>query len=95
MQGLIVLHKLVLEDRLGIGEKELAHESHIEYIKDIGNAIEQSIDAVDSGKAQAVFFMNPTRIEQVRAVAAAGEKMPQKSTFFYPKIFTGLTVYKY
>ncbi len=90
-----VLHKLVLEGRLGIGEKELAHESHIEYIKDIGNAIEESIRAVDSGRAQAVFFMNPTRIGQVKAVAAAGEKMPQKSTFFYPKIFTGLVIYKY
>ncbi|MBE0538021.1 MAG: DUF1015 domain-containing protein [Phycisphaerae bacterium] len=90
-----VLHRLVLQERLGIGEKELAHESHIDYIKDIGNAIEQSIRTVDSGKAQAVFFMNPTRIEQVKAVAAAGEKMPQKSTFFYPKIFTGLTIHKY
>lgn len=90
-----VLHKLVLEGRLGIGEKELADESHIDYIKDIGNAIEQSIAAVDSGQAQAVFFMNPTRIEQVKAVAAAGEKMPQKSTFFHPKIFTGMVIYKY
>lgn len=38
--------------------------------------------------------MNATRIEQVQAVAAAGEKMPQKSTFFYPKIFSGLTIRK-
>jgi uncharacterized protein (DUF1015 family) len=90
-----VLHKLVLEARLGIGEKELADESHIAYVKDIGNAIEQSVRTVDSGRAQAVFFMNPTRIEQVKAAAAAGEKMPQKSTFFYPKIFTGVVIYKY
>jgi uncharacterized protein (DUF1015 family) len=49
---------------------------------------------VDGEKNQVVFFMNPTRIEQVQQVAAAGEKMPQKSTFFYPKIFTGLTINK-
>jgi len=90
-----VLHKLVLEAKLGIGEKELADETHIAYVKDIGDAIEQSVQTVDSGEAQAVFFMNPTRIEQVEAVAAAGEKMPQKSTFFHPKIFTGMVIYKY
>jgi uncharacterized protein (DUF1015 family) len=47
---------------------------------------------VDSGHCQAVFFVNPTRIDQVQAVAAAGEKMPQKSTFFYPKVFSGVTI---
>jgi uncharacterized protein (DUF1015 family) len=89
-----VLHKLILEKFLGIGEKQLASESNIEYIKDVGNAIDESIASVDGGKNQVVFFMNPTRIEQVQQVAAAGEKMPQKSTFFYPKIFTGLTINK-
>jgi len=89
-----VLHKLILEKFLGIGEKQLASESNIEYIKDVGNAIDESIASVDGEKNQVVFFMNPTRIEQVQQVAAAGEKMPQKSTFFYPKIFTGLTINK-
>lgn len=89
-----VLHKLILEKFLGIGEKQLASESNIEYIKDVGNAIDDSIASVDGEKNQVVFFMNPTRIEQVQQVAAAGEKMPQKSTFFYPKIFTGLTINK-
>ena len=42
-----------------------------------------------AGEAQCVFIMNATRVEEVAAVAAAGEKMPQKSTFFHPKIFTG------
>lgn len=87
-----VLHRVILEGHLGIGEKQLAAESNIEYIKDIGDAIERSVAAVDEGAAQAVFFMNPTRIEQVSAIAEAGEKMPQKSTFFYPKIFTGLVM---
>ncbi len=89
-----ILHTLILERVLGIGAQQLASQSNIEYIKDIGDAIDKTIDKVDSGKSQAVFFMNPTRIEQVRAVAAAGEKMPQKSTFFYPKIYTGLVVNK-
>ena len=49
-----------------------------------------AVAKVDAGQAQALFWMNPTRIEQVRAVAAVGEKMPQKSTYFYPKLLTGL-----
>jgi len=89
-----VLHLLVLDKVLGIGDKELAGQSNITYIKDIGDAIDQSIAKVDSGESQAVFLMNPTRIDQVRDVAAANEKMPQKSTFFYPKIYTGLVINK-
>jgi uncharacterized protein (DUF1015 family) len=88
------LHLLILEKHLGIGDKQLAAESNIEYIKDIGDAIDKSIGKVDSGKCQAVFFVNPTRIDQVQDVAAAGEKMPQKSTFFYPKVFSGVTINK-
>ncbi|MBW8015446.1 MAG: DUF1015 domain-containing protein [Planctomycetes bacterium] len=89
-----VLHLLVLDKVMGIGDKELAGQSNIKYIKDIGDAIDQSIAKVDSGKSQVVFFMNPTRIDQVRDIAAANEKMPQKSTFFYPKIYTGLVINK-
>ncbi len=89
-----ILHKLVLEQILGIGDRELTSQSHVEYIKDIGDAIDRAIAKVDSGAAQVVFFMNPTRVEQVKAVAAAGEKMPQKSTFFYPKMFAGLVINK-
>ncbi|MGE4284992.1 MAG: DUF1015 domain-containing protein [Phycisphaerae bacterium] len=90
----VVLHKLILEDILGIGEEQLASESNLEYIKDIGDAIEESVARVDSGEKQVVFFMNPTPVAQVEEVAEAGEKMPQKSTFFYPKIYTGLTINK-
>jgi len=89
-----VLHKLILEEVLGIGDEQLASQSNVKYIKDIGDAIKQSIAKVDSNESQAVFFMNPTRIDQVRDIAAAGEKMPQKSTFFYPKVFTGLVINK-
>ncbi len=89
-----VLHKLILDKHLGIGDKQLAGQSNLEYVKDFPNCIEAALAKVDAGQAQALFWMNPTRIEQVRAVAAVGEKMPQKSTFFYPKIFTGLVVNK-
>ena len=89
-----VLHMLVLDKVMGIGDKELAGQSNVKYIKDIGDAIDQSIAKVDSGESQAVFFMNPTRVDQVRDIAAANEKMPQKSTFFYPKIYTGLVINK-
>jgi uncharacterized protein (DUF1015 family) len=90
----VVLHKLILEGILGIGEQQLAGETNIEYIKDIGTAIDEAIAAVDKGQKQVVFFMNPTRVEQVKQVAATNKKMPQKSTFFYPKIFSGLTINK-
>lgn len=89
-----VLHKLILKKVLGIGQEQLATQSNIEYIKDLGDAVDKAIEEVDSRTSQAAFFMNATRIEQVKAVAGAGEKMPQKSTFFYPKIYTGLVINK-
>ena len=89
-----VLHKLVLEGLLGIGEKQLAEGSNIEYVKDTSNAIDESIAKVDRGEKQAAFFMNPVKMEQLKMVTAAGEKMPQKSTYFYPKVYTGLTINK-
>lgn len=87
-----ILHKAILEKHLAIGDAQLAAESNIEYIKDIDGAKDKAVKQVNDGKMQAVFFMNPTRIEQVMEVAKAGEKMPQKSTFFHPKIFSGLTI---
>lgn len=89
-----VLHSVILDGMLGIGDKSLANQSNLKYIKDIGDAIDISVASVDSGQSQVVFFMNSTRIEQVNAIAQAGEKMPQKSTFFHPKIFTGLVINK-
>lgn len=89
-----VLHWLILEKHLGICDQKLAAQSHLEYIKDLGNAIDRCIDRIDAGQAKAVFFVNPTRIEQVQDIAAVGEKMPQKSTFFYPKLFSGITINK-
>ncbi len=89
-----VLHKLILEQLLGIDESKLASQSNIDYIKDTAGAIDDSIENVDNGQKQVAFFMNPPKMEQIQDVAAEGETMPQKSTYFYPKIFTGLTIYK-
>ena len=93
-----ILHWLILERYLGIDEEKLAGGtigggSFVEYIKGIGDAVEGSIEAVNGG-AQAVFFMNPTKVSEVEAVAGNFEIMPQKSTFFYPKVYTGFTINK-
>jgi uncharacterized protein (DUF1015 family) len=89
-----VLHKLVLEKQLGIGEEELARGGKVEYIKDAGSAVDESITKVDNGLKQVAFLVNPPKMQQLKMVTAAGEKMPQKSTYFYPKVHTGLTINK-
>lgn len=89
----VTLHQLVLEDHLGIDQEKLAQQTNVEYIKDSGTAIDESIAKVDSETHQAVFLMNPTLLQEIEDVAKSGEKMPQKSTFFHPKVFTGLVTY--
>ena len=90
-----VLHKLILEELLGIGEERLAKSEHLQYVKDAPNAIDESIALVETGHKQVAFFMNPVKIQQLKMVTEAGERMPQKSTYFYPKIYTGLTIQKF
>lgn len=87
-----ILHKLILEKMLRIDDADLSAQSHVEYIKDFGPATLRAIDKIDGGEGQGLFFLNPPHPEEVEAVAQAGEKMPQKSTFFYPKIFSGLVI---
>jgi uncharacterized protein (DUF1015 family) len=95
-QGLdvAVLHKLILEGQLGIDEEKLSSGRFITYVKDTPTAIDDSIAQVDSGQQQAAFFTNPIKMEQLFAVTDTGERMPQKSTYFYPKMYTGLTIQK-
>ena len=81
-----VLQKLILERGLGSPSEGPAAEKYITFFKDTGDAFER----LENGEFQAGFFMNPTRLEQVRETAFAGERMPQKATFFYPKLPTGL-----
>jgi uncharacterized protein (DUF1015 family) len=91
---LTVLHKLVLEGLLGIDHKKLAMGNNIQYVKDTPNAIDDSIARIDNKEKQVAFFMNPVKIQQLKAVTDAGERMPQKATYFYPKVFSGLTINK-
>ena len=89
-----ILHKLILEQILGIDEERLVKGENLEYVKDTPNAIDESISQVDAGHKQAAFFMNPIKMQQLKLVTDASERMPQKSTYFYPKIYTGLTIQK-
>jgi len=83
------LHKCLLEGVLKLSEESIRNQQNISYIRDAAEAIAQ----VRSGKANIAFLMNPCRIKQVRDIAFAGEVMPQKSTDFYPKLLSGLTIY--
>ena len=85
----VQLHKLLLEGVLGISEEAIRDQTNVRYIRDIDDAMAQ----VRSGAANCAFLMNPARMAQVRDIAFAGEVMPQKSTDFYPKLLTGLTIY--
>ncbi|MFC1604574.1 DUF1015 domain-containing protein [Planctomycetota bacterium] len=89
-----ILHKLILEELLGIDKEKLAEGENLQYVKDTPNAIADSIAQVDAGQKQAAFFMNPVKMQQLKMVTEAGERMPQKSTYFYPKVYTGLTINK-
>jgi uncharacterized protein (DUF1015 family) len=74
---------------LGIGEEAVKKESHISYYRD-GDA---AVDAVRQGRGQVAFLLNPTRLDQIRDIAYEGNVLPQKSTDFYPKVLSGLTMY--
>ncbi|HET8666835.1 MAG TPA: DUF1015 domain-containing protein, partial [Terriglobales bacterium] len=85
----VQLHKILLEHVLNISPEAIREQTNIRYVRGAEDAIHQ----VRSGKAQAAFLMNPVRLEQVSEIAFAGEVLPQKSTDFYPKLLSGLTIY--
>ncbi len=85
----VQLHKCLLEGVLGISEQAIREQQHISYSRDTGEALAQ----VRRGAANVAFLMNPVRMQQVRDIAFAGEVLPQKSTDFYPKLLSGLTIY--
>ncbi len=86
-----VLHSLVLENCLGIDKENMAAQINLTYTR----VFDEAIEGVKSGKFQCAFILNPTRVEEIRDVAAAGEKMPQKSTYFYPKLITGMVMNRF
>ncbi len=85
-----MLHEDLLGRALGISEESIREEKHLHYVRGIDAAYEM----VQAGQGQMAFLVEPTTIEQVRDVAFGGGVMPQKSTDFFPKLLSGLTIYK-
>jgi uncharacterized protein (DUF1015 family) len=81
-----VLETLVLKGALGLSDDDISHFNGLFYARDTAEALQM----VSSGEYDAAFLMRPTPVQQVRDVAAAGENMPPKSTYFFPKLLTGL-----
>jgi uncharacterized protein (DUF1015 family) len=85
-----VLHERLLAKALGIGEEAVRDEKHLRYIR----GVEPAIAEARSGAAQIAFLLRPTSIQQVADTSFSGGVMPQKSTDFYPKLLSGMTIYR-
>jgi uncharacterized protein (DUF1015 family) len=86
----VLLHEGILEPALGITPQAVTKEANLTYEREANNAL----NAVDSGKAQISFLLNACDVEKVVEIATAGEVMPQKSTDFFPKLLSGITMYR-
>ena len=84
------LHRQILDRILGIGEQAVREEKHLKYVRGMDAAVARVTD----GGAQMAFLLQPTTVEQVAEVSFGGGVMPQKSTDFYPKLLSGMTIYK-
>ena len=85
-----ILHETLLGEVLGIGEEAVRDEKHLRYVR----GMDAAVAAARLAEAQIAFLLKPTSIEQVAEVSFSGGVMPQKSTDFYPKLLSGLTIYK-
>jgi uncharacterized protein (DUF1015 family) len=83
------LHSIVLDRLLGLDAEKVREQTNIRYLRDASEAVEQ----VRRGEADVTFLTNPVSMEQLKEVAFAGDVMPQKSTDFFPKLLSGLTIY--
>jgi len=86
----VLLHRVILEKGLGISPEAVVKESYIRYEREM----EAAVAAVQRGEAQACFLLNAVSVKQTVEMALAGEVLPQKSTDFYPKLLSGLTIYR-
>lgn len=84
------LHDEILSGALGVSQQDVREEKYLKYVRGLDAAVER----VRAGEAQAAFLLQPTTVEQVAHVAFSGGVMPQKSTDFYPKLLSGLTIYR-
>jgi uncharacterized protein (DUF1015 family) len=87
-----VLQKLVLEKVLGLDEQKMGDPRYVDYVKDLPSAVDELIAQVDSGRRQIALFTTPVTMDELTRVVNAGERMPHKSTYFFPKMYTGLTI---
>lgn len=85
-----ILHELFLKPAFGLGSEEITSEGYVAYTR----APKEAWQKVRSGEFQLAVFLNPPRLEQITAVAAAGARMPQKSTYFWPKLITGMVMHQ-
>jgi uncharacterized protein (DUF1015 family) len=85
-----ILHEDLLAKALGIGEDAVRDEKFIRYVRGIDKAVAEARE----GRAQIAFLLNPVSVDQVAETSFAGGVMPQKSTDFYPKLLSGLTIYR-
>ncbi|MCH5188167.1 MAG: DUF1015 domain-containing protein [Oscillospiraceae bacterium] len=83
-----VLHTLVLEKLMGIDKENMSKQINLSYTRSAA----EGFAAVNSGKANCVFLLNPTKVSQIKSISLVNEKMPQKSTYFYPKLVTGIVM---
>jgi len=83
-----VLHTLILEKALGIDKENMANQINLRYTR----SFEEAVKSVKDGESSAAFILNPTKVREIKSVALASDKMPQKSTYFYPKLITGLVI---
>lgn len=86
----VLLHRLILDKGLGITAEAVTAEKNIAYEREMDGAIA----AVDCGEAQLACLLNPVRVQQVVDIALGGDVLPQKSTDFYPKLLSGLAIYR-
>jgi uncharacterized protein (DUF1015 family) len=85
-----LLHGIILERGLGITAEAVRQEKNLHYERNASAAV----DAVRQGRAQIAFLLNPTPLASVIEIATSGEVMPQKSTDFYPKLLSGVAIYR-
>jgi uncharacterized protein (DUF1015 family) len=86
----VLLHRLILDKGLGITAEAVTAEKNVSYEREMDAAIE----AVDKGDAQLACLLNPVRVQQVMDIALGGDVLPQKSTDFYPKMLSGVAIYR-
>ncbi len=83
-----ILHKVIIENILGITDESVKLQKNINYTA----YSEEGIAQVDNGSYELLLFLNPTKLSQIKEISLNGEVMPQKSTYFYPKLITGLVI---